>query len=94
VILAMPNELTVPAVQAALVPGTAPVSHPAPVANTPAPVQVFTNPSLRLDPALGLVVIEFRNDSGTVTRSIPNQQQLEAYKLHEKTPPDPDQPPE
>jgi hypothetical protein len=38
------------------------------------------NPKLRLDPELGLVVIEFRNDNGTVTTSIPSQRQLEAYQ--------------
>lgn len=44
----------------------------------PSPAQ--PNPSLQLDPALGLVVIEFRNDSGAVTESIPSERQLEAYQ--------------
>jgi len=39
------------------------------------------NPQLRLDPALGLVVIEFRDASGTVTTSIPSQRQLNAYRM-------------
>jgi hypothetical protein len=39
------------------------------------------NPTLQLNAALGLVVIEFRNDAGTVTSSIPSQQQLDAYRL-------------
>ena len=34
---------------------------------------------------LGLVVIEFRNDSGTVTTSIPSERQLEAYQRWETT---------
>ncbi len=90
----MPNDLTIPALQAAPIPGTAPpVNQQPPATSAPPPVQPFANPSLRLDTGLGLVVIEFRNDSGTVTHSIPSQQQLEAYKLHEKTPPDPDGPP-
>jgi len=38
------------------------------------------NPSLRLDPALGLVVIEFRNHAGVVSRSIPSQRELAAYQ--------------
>ena len=42
-------------------------------AAAPSPI---TNPSLRLDPALGLVVIQFRNDVGTVTTSIPSEHQL------------------
>jgi hypothetical protein len=37
------------------------------------------NPSLHLDPALGLVVIEFRDEAGHVTGSIPSQRQIEAY---------------
>jgi hypothetical protein len=41
---------------------------------------VGPNPSLELDPALGLVVIEFRNDAGAVTTSIPTEQQLLAYQ--------------
>lgn len=44
----------------------------------PSPAQ--PNPSLQLDPALGLVVIEFLNDSGAVTDSIPSERQLEAYQ--------------
>lgn len=56
---------------------------------TPAakPTQPYTNPALRLDPALGLVVIEFHDDAGKLTRSIPNQRQIDAYRLHDKTPP-------
>src|SRR5215472_16486743 len=38
------------------------------------------NPTLRLDPALGLVVIEFLNDTGAVTTSIPSERQLQAYQ--------------
>lgn len=54
---------------------------------TPAakPTQPYTNPALRLDPALGLVVIEFHDDAGELTRSIPNQRQIEAYRMHDKT---------
>jgi hypothetical protein len=57
---------------------------------TPVPIvtpQAYVNPALRLDAALGLVVIEFRNDSGAITSSIPSQRQLEAYRQHEQTPP-------
>jgi hypothetical protein len=38
------------------------------------------NPTLRLDPALGLVVIEFVSKSGAVTSSIPSQRELTAYQ--------------
>ena len=43
------------------------------------------NPSLRLDGALGMVIIEFRSESGAVTASIPTERQLEAYRMWERT---------
>ncbi len=43
------------------------------------------NPTMELNAALGLVVIEFRNDAGVVTSSIPTQQQLEAYRLWQES---------
>jgi hypothetical protein len=43
------------------------------------------NPTLRLDAALGLVVIEFRNDSGAITTSIPSQRQLQEYQRWQAT---------
>src|ERR1700722_2645052 len=46
-----------------------------------APSLVGPNPSLELDPMLGLVLIQFRNDAaGTVTDSIPSERQLQAYQ--------------
>jgi hypothetical protein len=45
----------------------------------------ITNPSLRLDAALGIVVIEFRNDSGAITTSVPSQHQLQAYQRWAQT---------
>ena len=56
-----------------------PLAEPAPVASP------IVNPTLRLEPALGLVVIEFRNDSGAITTSIPSQRQIEAYQRWETT---------
>jgi hypothetical protein len=38
-----------------------------------------TSPSLELDAAIGIVVIQYRNLAGQIELSIPNQQQLEAY---------------
>ena len=49
---------------------------PQPV-STPLPTP---NPTLRLDTALGMVVIEFHNTSGALTTSIPSQRQLAAYQ--------------
>jgi hypothetical protein len=43
------------------------------------------NPRQRLDPALGLVVLEWRSDTGAVTRSIPSQSQLQAYQRWDVT---------
>jgi len=45
------------------------------------------NPTLRLDPALGLVVIEFVSKSGAVTTSIPTQRELTAYQNGTAQPP-------
>jgi hypothetical protein len=38
------------------------------------------NPNLRLDPALGLVVLEFRDAGGAVEATIPTRRELEAYR--------------
>lgn len=58
----------------------------------PAPQQVqeaaalpIANPTLRFDPSLGLVVIEFRNDAGAVTTSVPSERQIAAYQQWERT---------
>ncbi len=40
----------------------------------------LANPSLHLDLALNLVVLQFFNAAGEVTQSIPSQKQLEAYQ--------------
>ncbi len=37
------------------------------------------SPSLQLNPEIGIVVIQFRSESGAVELSIPSQQQLNAY---------------
>ena len=75
----MPSDLTVqPAA-----PGFAPVVAPPRPTATPNPAaSAFPppNPTLRLDAALGLVVIEFRDAAGNVTQSIPSERQLEAYR--------------
>src|SRR5262249_2872666 len=86
----MANDLTIQAAAAMRVgsdtagssraPATEPIAAQEPPAASPVP-----NPSLRLNAALGLVVIEFRNDAGTVTSSIPSQRQLEAYQRWETT---------
>jgi hypothetical protein len=52
---------------------------PAPV---PKPVPLFVNPSFQYDSTVGLVVIDFHDNTGRVTNSIPSQQQLDAYRSH------------
>ena len=70
-------------------------SVPAPSAATTAPPAADTasaasaskrplvNPSLHLDLALNLVVLQFVDDKGEVTDSIPSAKQLKAYRDHD-----------
>jgi hypothetical protein len=58
-----------------------------PVAPAAKPVPLYVNPSYQFDPTVGLVVIEFHDNAGTLTNSIPTQRQLEAYRTHQETPP-------
>ncbi len=52
----------------------------APTAPAPKPLQRTPNPQLRLDPVLGLLVVEIRDASGAVVASIPTARQLAAYR--------------
>ncbi len=40
-------------------------------------------PSIALDPEKGVVVIDFRNDAGTIVNSIPSARQLAAYTANQ-----------
>jgi hypothetical protein len=74
-----------PVAQAPVAPAPA---SPAPVAQLAAASSTANptpNPTLALDAALGLVVIQFHNNSGAVTSSIPSQQQIDAYRLWQET---------
>jgi len=52
---------------------------PAPaMAGASAPM--LPNPRLRIDAALNLVVLEFRDDAGEVSRTIPSAQEMKAYR--------------
>jgi hypothetical protein len=74
--------------------GLTPSRAPVP-AQAAKPVPLFVNPSFQFDPTVGIVVINFHDDKGTLTNSIPTQRQLEAYRAHraalpgEQTPPVP-----
>lgn len=67
-------------------PATAPRAAPPPPAAL-APGE--PNPTLRLDPALGLVVLQYRDGPNGGSTSIPTQQQLEAYRTGAATLPPP-----
>ena len=46
----------------------------------PANSPPLPNPQLRIEPALNLVVLEFRDKVGEVALSIPSPKQIEAYR--------------
>jgi len=78
----MSNDISLPAISPVRA-SSVPVAERAPAADLAQATLVappVINPTLRLDAALGLVVIEFRNDSGAITTSIPSQRQLQAYQ--------------
>ncbi len=52
----------------------------APASQAPPPPPIGPNPRLRLDPALGVVVMEFLDSAGQVARSAPSEAQLRAYR--------------
>ncbi len=86
----MPSELSIPTVQplpgpseAVAAPKATPAA-PGPAERAVPAAQPYANPTLRLDPALGLVVIEFRDDAGALTSTIPSQRQIEAYRTHQQ----------
>ncbi|WP_191082880.1 hypothetical protein [Roseococcus microcysteis] len=41
---------------------------------------IAPNPSLRIEPTLGVVVFEVRDGAGEVTRSVPTERELRAYR--------------
>lgn len=46
----------------------------------PVPQIDHPNPTFSIAPSLGIVVIQFRNQGGEVSLSIPSQRQLDAYE--------------
>ncbi len=46
---------------------------------------IAPNPALRMDPELGLVVLEFRDVRGEVAASIPTSRELDAYRRAART---------
>ena len=84
----MLNDVSFPAI-AAVHSGSVPVTEQkaqaADLTQAVPPVTPVINPTLRLDAALELVVIEFRNNSGAITTSIPSQRQLREYQRWAQT---------
>jgi len=81
----MPNDLSIQAVAQANTGsgGTVPAKTAAMVAaveQTAPAATASPNPTLALNAALGLVVIEFRNNAGAVVSTIPTAQQIQAYQ--------------
>ncbi len=83
----VPATASRPVDSAALPPPVAATPSPA-VTATLQPVPAKTNagetvgqanPTFQFDPAAGVLVIQFRDDSGKVALSIPSQQQIQAY---------------
>jgi hypothetical protein len=61
------------------------VQRAAPAAPTPdaapaRPSVPLVNPRMRIEPSLNLVVLEFRDAEGTLARSIPSPQEIDAYR--------------
>jgi hypothetical protein len=53
------------------------------VSAAPQSTALFVNPSFQFDPTVGLVVIQFRDDKGAISDTIPSQRQLAAYRDHQ-----------
>jgi len=62
--------------------GAPPAAAPAADASAP-----LTNPSISLDPALGVVVVQYHDPASNVSFSIPSQALLKAYSLGVEHPP-------
>lgn len=57
--------------------------RPARSVPTAAPDPLLTarpNPNMRIDPSLGIVVMEFRDRSGAVAATLPTERELDAYR--------------
>jgi hypothetical protein len=61
-------------------PALRPEVGPVPDAAGVVPPPLELNPRLRIEPALNLVVLEFRDHAGEVSRSIPTAREIEAYR--------------
>ncbi len=60
--------------------GQAPSGPAGAAAEAAAPASAAPNPRLRMDPELGLVVLEFRSLGGEAAATLPTSRELEAYR--------------
>jgi hypothetical protein len=79
----MPNDLSVSVLGPAVPMAGRTAPPPIPARPNPTAERVLPNPTLRLEAALGLVVIEFRNDRGAIENSYPSERQLAVYRANE-----------
>jgi hypothetical protein len=73
----------IPALGPITAPATTTAATSLVVAAAPATAAAVPEPSprMRLDPALGLVVLEFRDARGEITQTLPSARQLAAYRI-------------
>ena len=92
----MPSDLTISAIGTpAAIPARAPSYQPSPLPSVDpkVPGPPPPSPTLRFDAAAGILVIEFHNDAGEITNSIPTSRQLQAYRSQSEFGPSPAPPP-
>ncbi|MBV1797683.1 hypothetical protein [Siccirubricoccus sp. G192] len=76
--------LHLPGAPHAAAPGRAP-APPGEAVAIPASAPALPNPALRLDPGLGIVVLEFRSAHGPAAETIPTRRELDAYRSAART---------
>lgn len=79
----MTNDLTVS--RAAPITPTTAERNRAPPAAAQLATAGMPNPTLRFEPNLDVVVVEFRDSAGAVTGSVPTQKQLDAYRTWDRS---------
>ena len=83
----------------ASLPPASPASRPTPQAARPPPAEAaprpavpMLNPRMRIDTELALVVLEFRDEAGELSHSLPSPREIDAYRqaAQEPRPPEPE----
>lgn len=70
----------IPAAPRAGIPAAPPAAPPAEAS----PAAAGPNPRLRIDPALNLLVVEFRGQDGSIIRTAPTEQELRDYRAAQR----------